>query len=68
MAFGPGKYDDILTEVRERTEAAGAMLIIFGGNRGEGFSAQLPATLTLAIPELLENIARQIRADMSRPV
>jgi hypothetical protein len=31
------------------------------GNRGNGFSAQLDALTTLAMPELLEEVARQLR-------
>lgn len=63
MALGPGKYDDLCTMVREQTEAAGTLVIVLGGNRGSGFSCQADALTTLRLPELLENIAKQIRKD-----
>lgn len=54
MAIGPGKYDDLCTLVREKAEAAGAVIIVLGGNKGEGFSAQVP-------PVELFNLARVLR-------
>lgn len=66
MAFGPGKYDLEATELRERLDAAGIILIVWEGERGSGFSAQLPAALTLRVPELLEDMAKQIRRDLGR--
>lgn len=66
MAIGPGKYDDICTMVRERVgigdEGGGVIVIVFGGNRGNGFSCQADLATTLALPEVLEETARQIRA------
>jgi hypothetical protein len=67
MALGPGKYDDLCTFVREQVEitdhGGGVMLIVFGGNRGNGFACQADLATTLALPDILEAIARQIRAD-----
>lgn len=39
MAFGPGKYDDIVTRIRNETKARGVLLLIVGGTKGRGFSA-----------------------------
>jgi hypothetical protein len=65
MAMGPGKYDDLCTYVREQVGlgdgGGGVILIVLGGNRGNGFAAQLDALTTLAMPELLEEVARQLR-------
>jgi hypothetical protein len=65
MAIGPGKYDDICTMVRERVgigdKGGGVIVIVFGGNRGNGFSCQADLATTLALPEVLEETARQIR-------
>jgi hypothetical protein len=59
--IGPGKYDDLCTEAREAAEAEGAILIILGGNKGPGFSAQLPMTVDLRIvAALLREVAGQI--------
>lgn len=61
MALGPGKYDAEVTELRERLKADGVILLVFGGERGNGFSAQLPLQHTLAMPQILEQVAQQIR-------
>jgi len=58
--IGPGKYDAELTAVREKIEARGAILIVFDGNRGGGFSAQLPVDLATTVPGVLRNIADEI--------
>ena len=60
MPFGPGVYDDELTEVREKVKAHGAVLVIFDGVKGSGFSAHLSLGLTLALPTILRSIAKQI--------
>lgn len=60
MAMGPGRYDDLCTEARLKADAAGALLIVFGGSKGDGFAAQLPAELTLMLPGILRIVADQI--------
>ena len=60
MAFGPGKYDDVATDVREKTHAEGVLVLIINGTRGSGFSAQLPLDLTLRLPSVLRDMANQI--------
>lgn len=66
--IGPGKYDDICTEVREKVEADGAIVIIFGGNQGNGFSCQTTLPVLAQLPEMLRNIADQIEADRGRGI
>lgn len=68
MAFGPGKYDDLCTLVRERvglTDASGGgvIIIVIGGEGRSGFSCQADLATTRALPDLLEDVARQIRQD-----
>lgn len=63
MALGPGKYDDLCTHVREQSKAQGAMVIIFGGERGDGFSCQADFATTMSMADILDSIAKQIRAD-----
>ena len=60
MAWGPGKYDPEATQVRASTKANGVILIVFEGDRGSGFSAQLDALKLIAIPQMLRDIADQI--------
>ena len=61
--IGPGKYDDLCTHVREETQAHCAIVIVLGGTRGSGFSVQAELSAQLALPELLEDMAKQIRRD-----
>jgi hypothetical protein len=63
MAFGPGKYDDLCTDVREKAKAEGVLLIILGGEKGPGFACQASPEITLVLPDILEDVAAQIRRD-----
>jgi hypothetical protein len=65
MAAGPGKYDDLCTEVREKASALGVILLIFDGVKGTGFSCQADLLTTMRLPEILEDIAKQIRESTS---
>lgn len=60
MPVGPGRYDKWCTKIREEEKAEGVILIVVGGVKGEGFSAQLPPHLTAKMPEVLRHVARQI--------
>jgi hypothetical protein len=61
MPVGPGKYDDLCTLVREKAKADGAIVIIIRGEYGGGFSCQADLATTAALPDILENIAKQMR-------
>jgi hypothetical protein len=61
MNDGPGKYDDACTAARESTQAQGVLLVVLGGNKGNGFSAQfVGADMVGRVPELLRVVADQI--------
>ena len=60
MAIGPGKYDDLASDVRAKAQARGVLLLVVEGTRGSGFSAQLSLPLTLRLPQILRDIADQI--------
>jgi hypothetical protein len=62
----PGKYDDLCTEACKQADAIGCILIIFGGKKGAGFSAQLPAFMAAEVPGILRDVAGQIERDMQR--
>ena len=64
MALGPGRYDDLCTEARLKAEADGAILIIFGGDQGVGFSVQAPPELIVKLPDILRTIANTINKDI----
>lgn len=66
--MGPGKYDDICTLVRERVgmtdqSSGGVLLIVLGGNKGAGFACQSDFVTMMLLPDMLEDIAKQIRAE-----
>lgn len=64
--IGAGKYDDLCTYVRETAKADAAMVVVLGGDKGPGFSVQADPVWLLALPDMLEHMARQIRTDMER--
>jgi hypothetical protein len=68
MTFGPGKYDDLCTYVAEQTgitvNGGGVLLIVLGGNKGNGFACQCDLLTMMTLPDILEATAKQIRADM----
>jgi hypothetical protein len=66
MSIGPGKYDDICTAARDNAMAEGALVIIFNGKRGSGFSAQLSFELMAQIPTILRDTADQIEKSMPK--
>ncbi len=59
---GPGKYDDEATMVRLGTRAEGVALIVCGGDRGAGFAVQGSLQFVETLPDILEDVARSIRA------
>lgn len=66
MALGPGKYDDECTMVRRAVgigphSGGGVIVIVMGGNRGNGFSCQTDLETLRTLPEMLESVARQMR-------
>lgn len=62
--IGAGKYDDLCTLVRERTNADGVVLIVVGGNRGEGASVQVVQGLHESVPDMLRRVANQMDSDL----
>jgi len=70
--MGPGKHDAMLTEIRERLgigEVGGVMLIVLHPDKAlSGFSCQADYRTTVAMPEILESVAMQIREDREKGV
>jgi hypothetical protein len=64
MPIGAGKYDDEVTKIMESTGAAGAILIVIGGDKGVGFAIQATLEVTLKLPAMLRNIASQLDDDI----
>ena len=63
MALGPGKYDEEATLLRKKTGAEGIILIVFNGDKGNGFSCQASLGVTLRLPSILRELAEKIEAD-----
>ncbi len=64
MPQGPGKYDDIATAAREQTDAKCIVLVVLGGNRGNGFSVQATADVHPDdLVTVLRKVADQIEHD-----
>jgi hypothetical protein len=66
MALGAGKYDDLCALVRERAgisdgAVGGVVLIVIGGDRGNGVSMQADFITTLKLPDILAGLAEKIR-------
>ena len=61
MAQGPSKYDRECTLVRESAQAKVVLVIVVGGDRGDGFAMQaggdVPPTV---VAKMLRNVADQI--------
>ncbi len=60
MPLGKGKYDDLCTYVRETAKAKSALILVFGGKEGDGFSAQVTGEFIAKIPKILRDTAQQI--------
>lgn len=57
MALGVGKYDDLCTYVRETAKAKGAAVIVIEGEKGMGFSVQMPLNHLERLPAVLRKMA-----------
>jgi hypothetical protein len=64
MAKGPGKYDPLVTIVREATEARAVILLVIEGSEGSGFAVQQEEGVTLDLPALLRRMANSIEGDL----
>lgn len=64
MALGAGRYDAECTVARESAAAMCAIVIIFGGDRGDGFSCQADLETLAKLPSLLRHMADSMEKDM----
>lgn len=64
MALGAGKYDPECTVARESAAAMCAIVIIFGGDRGDGFSCQADLETLAKLPSLLRLMADSMEKDV----
>ena len=68
--MGPGKHDNLCSYVRQQLGLGadgGVMLIVLHPNRDlTGFACQADYRTTMAMPEILESVAAQIRDDRAK--
>lgn len=64
---GPGKYDDLCTYVREKSDALAVIVLIIGGRLGNGFSVQATHNIEAELPGMLRATAKSIEEDLNRP-
>ena len=64
--IGPGKYDTLCEKARNEAGAIGAILIIYKGTFGSGFSVQLPGNVLREFPKILRNISNEIEKDNNK--
>ena len=62
--IGPGKYEEQCARVLEETEAQGVLLLIFGGNQGNGAPCKATPEMMKAMPGLLRQIADGMEQDL----
>lgn len=71
MTYGPGKYNDECTRIREAYKAAGVLVVVVGGSRGHGFSSQIvggqSGAVMHAVITTLRAVADQIEEDLNTP-
>jgi hypothetical protein len=61
MAQGPSKYDKECTLVRDSASAKVALVIVIGGDRGDGFAMQAGTEVPPSVvAQMLRNVAEQI--------
>jgi hypothetical protein len=68
MPIGPGKYDEALTVARQLCGATGAVLIVFGGENGPGYSCQATLEMMETMPNMLRLMANGIEADLRKDI
>lgn len=64
--LGAGVYDDLCTYVREKAKAHSAIVMVFGGEHGAGFSCQAIGEVLLDLPRVLRVTADQIEKSGER--
>jgi hypothetical protein len=64
MEIGTGKYDHLCRHACGEAGAMAAILIIFDGEQGSGFSVQAPWEMVTDMPKILRSLAARIEEDL----
>lgn len=63
MALGGGRYDEECIKLRTSVHAEGVAVLVFGGDRGSGFTVQLSPDLLCQLPQILRDLADHIEQE-----
>ncbi len=63
----PGKYHDECMHVHATTNSKATVLIVLGGDRGDGFAVHAPRLLQLGMPKMLRVLADSIESALRDP-
>ena len=66
MTIGPGNYDGECSMIRATTNAAGVVVIVVGGARGNGVSVQADGEALVVLPLVLLKVAEELTDDIAR--
>lgn len=66
MPSDGGRYEPECVELQERLIASGVVLIVIQGERGSGISVRCDDQFQYGLPDMLESIARDLRAELRR--
>lgn len=58
--LGQGKYDEVLTAVREECAARGVVLYVIDGRNGSGLGVQIAPEIAHALPTVLHDVAKEV--------
>ena len=60
-----GEYDEEANELQRGLDADGVIVMVVGGERGNGVSICADLNTMMLLPELLRTIADQVEADIA---
>ncbi len=66
--IGPGKYDELATDVREKSKAMAVVVIVLGGSKGSGFSVQALGAVAVDVMLKLGAMLRTVAAEIERDI
>jgi hypothetical protein len=64
--IAPGKYDDYAEHIAQEQDAAGVVLLVIEGNRGNGLSLRLTQELAAHLPEIMDQFIKLAKDSIKR--
>jgi len=63
--LGESRYDAECKELFERLKADGVVLIILGGDKGNGCVSSVKPEVSMMLPDLLRGLAKHMEKDLT---